>query len=285
MRRLLERVAEQVHVRCVTRWHPLEVAQGVSDLEVWCLIKGRPNSSLLLRSDLHAKYYRADTSAVVGSANLTQKALGWVAFPNLELLVPSQPLPRFEQELVAASLEVTDLIYEDIRSQAAELGNQLATPVDTPGPRAEEGVVPPVSQQAWLPSLRHPEKLYLAYGSLDPHSLPSATREASRSDLDALDLPAGLTEEQFRAHVRMQLLQKPCVHYVMSFIGESQRFGAVRDYLNRLPCAHHEHFDSARAWQTLMRWLLEFFPDRYEVTIANYSEVIRCTNTSRSTGA
>jgi hypothetical protein len=69
-------ISPDVSLRCVTRWFPEEIVAGVSDLEVWSLIHQRSNSSLWLRPDLHAKYYRADQQCLVGSANLTGKALG-----------------------------------------------------------------------------------------------------------------------------------------------------------------------------------------------------------------
>ena len=88
LERLLDKISPNVSLKCITRWFPEEIVTGVSDLEVWNLIQNRPNSSLWLRPDLHAKYYRADNRCLVGSANLTGKALCWSNLPNLELLMP-----------------------------------------------------------------------------------------------------------------------------------------------------------------------------------------------------
>ena len=85
--RLLDKISPGVSLKCITRWFPEEIVAGVSDLEVWNLIQNHDNSSLWLRPDLHAKYYRADNRCLIGSANLTGKALGWSHYPNLELLV------------------------------------------------------------------------------------------------------------------------------------------------------------------------------------------------------
>jgi hypothetical protein len=86
--RLLHHINIEVSLTCVTRWHLDEIISGVSDIEVWDLIRERASASLLLRSDLHAKYYRADDECLIGSANLTMAALGWSSRQNLELLVP-----------------------------------------------------------------------------------------------------------------------------------------------------------------------------------------------------
>lgn len=77
LEKLMNKISPDVSLRCITRWFPEEIVAGVSDLEVWSLIQQRSNSSLWLRPDLHAKYYRADQRCLVGSANLTGKALGW----------------------------------------------------------------------------------------------------------------------------------------------------------------------------------------------------------------
>ena len=118
LERLLNEIHSDVCLKCITRWFPEEIVAGVSDLEVWNLIQSRANSSLWLRPDLHAKYYRADDRCLVGSANLTGKALGWSNFPNLELLVPlsaDEPTVKaFETELLKACIFVTEDLFEQM---------------------------------------------------------------------------------------------------------------------------------------------------------------------------
>ena len=57
---VLEATPKQVRVSLFTRWNPEEVARGVSDLEVFDLVQGRPNTVLSLVNNLHAKLYIAD---------------------------------------------------------------------------------------------------------------------------------------------------------------------------------------------------------------------------------
>ncbi|NNJ13476.1 hypothetical protein EKD04_024430 [Chloroflexales bacterium ZM16-3] len=54
----------------------------------------------------------------------------------------------------------------------------------------------------------------------------------------------------------------------------TQRFGAVRDVLARLPCAATPGFDATLAWQTLMRWLFHFLPVRYTRLPSRHAEVV-----------
>jgi len=275
LKRLLEHVAPEVTIHCVTRWRLDEIVAGVSDLDVWLLIRERPNSTLWLRSDLHAKYYRGDHQALVGSANLTNTALGWSPRPNLELLISSELLPEFEQELLTGSVMVDNSIYEQVRHMVEALPPQTMPKMDsmqfTPASSEHDDMlVMPI--EAWLPMLRRPENLYTAYiGEWD--KLGTGSRIAAISDLQALDIPMGLDREQFEAYVGVQLLQKPIVRQVDQFVETSQRFGAVRDFLKTLPCSAQEGFDGNMAWQSLMRWLLYFLNDRFDMATPSHSEI------------
>jgi hypothetical protein len=185
LKELLAKVSTDITVRCVTRWQPEEILRGVSDLEVWSLIKKRPRSSLLLRPDLHAKFYRADEKCLVGSANLTAKALGWSNSPNLELLVPlmaSEPtLKTFEAELFSGCVQVNESLFEQMSATVqllAEKYPDLSPFVsDTPDASQEE-TSPSIEQvpvEAWLPTLRNPEDLYLAYSGQQEKANHSST--------------------------------------------------------------------------------------------------------------
>lgn len=273
LKRLFEQVDPEVRVNCVTRWRPDEIVAGVSDLEVWLLIRERPNSALWLRSDLHAKYYRGDQRVLIGSANLTNTALGWSPRPNLELLIDAEPLPEFERELLLGSVEVDNSIYEQIKQMVEALPPQpISRPAMTEFIPEDEDDLPTMPIEAWLPMLRRPESLFVAHiGEWD--KLGSGSRIAAISDLRALDIPAGLNREQFEACVGVQLLQKPIVRQVDQFVETPQRFGAVRDLLKTLPCAYQPDFEPDIAWQTLMRWLLYFLPSRYDLSVPRHSEI------------
>lgn len=274
--RLLKGIDKSIKVRCVTRWRPEEILAGVSDLDVWLLIRERLNSTLWLRSDLHAKYYRGDQQALIGSANLTNAALGWSKRSNLEILIHSDPITDFEQELFTGSVEVDDSLYQHIKQIVDALPTQIMPVLEDFAPELleDDDEVLSIPVEAWLPLLRHPENLYTAYiGDWD--QLGTGSRIAALSDLQALDIPKGLTRDQFEAYIGVQLLQKPIVRQVDQFVETSQRFGAVRDLLKTLRCSAQQDFDANNAWQTLMRWLLHFLPIRYELSVPRHSEVFR----------
>jgi hypothetical protein len=131
--------------------------------------------------------------------------------------------------------------------------------------------VPEVSGVGWYPTLRQPQDLYVAY-SVGLERLSRGSAAAAAVDLAALQVPAGLARPEFEGVVSSRLIQTPAVQSVDAFLAESQRFGAVRDLLgDRLGL---DRAGADFAWQTIMRWLLEFLPERYERRVSNWSEVL-----------
>lgn len=288
LEKLLDKISPDVALKCITRWFPEEIVAGVSDLEVWNLIQNRPNSSLWLRPDLHAKYYRADNRCLVGSANLTGKALGWSNLPNLELLMPvsaNEPtLKSFETELLKACIPVTEDLFEQMSLAVQLLSEQASNAIANNSSRVEipENNVATnnsVNINAWLPTLRNPEDLYIAYCG-QTEKLSTASKIAALTDLRSLPIVPNLSQKTFKAYIGTLLLQKPIIQQVDSFVKTPQRFGAVKNLLNSLPCSNNFHFNAERAWQTLMRWLLYFLPNRYALSVPNYSEVFYRIKTS-----
>ena len=266
LQRLLDATAEQVAIEVFTRWRPEEVAARVSDTAILSLAEAR-GGRVLLCDRLHAKYVRFDQRALVGSANLTGAALGWSSAPNLELLaevpVTSAQVVELEARLRSESIAATQALADEVERIAALMPNVVAPEEEA---AADEGAT-----VIWYPRLREPRDLFTAYsGGLD--RLSRASQTAGVIDLVALQLPPGLDREQFEALVASRLLQSPAVQAVDSALADSQRFGAVRDLLaDRLLLSRE---DASFVWQTLMRWLLEFTPERYERSVPRWSEVL-----------
>ena len=292
LRKILSHCAPEQHLQVITRWRLDEIAAGASDPEIWELLKSRASASLWLRANLHAKYYRFGSTCYIGSANVTDSALGWSGRPNLELLAQLPPgeteLAGFEEKLRKNCVKVSQHLYEQLvqlREEYEQLDNRPAAPdhlrfnaAQSMGlvsePEVGSGMSEPqqVNHERWIPHLRYPEELYRAYtGDLD--ALTTATRRHGLRDLRFLNIPEGLPEEAFNKEVKWQLLQMPVVQKVDNYVQVSRRFGAVRDYLQTLPCSEEPGFNATEAWQTLMRWLLYFLEDRYDCQEANYSEI------------
>lgn len=277
-RRLLALAADSIPVTVVTRWKPEEVALGVSDLEIWETVKERASTELRLCSALHAKYYRADQSCLVGSSNLTARALGWASSSNTELLLPipaaNEHIVGFESQLLESSSPVDDSVVDFIRDAAAQLQISRPSPSSAEELAEEASATPACRAGDWVPLLRHPEELYSFYEG-DCDSMTGPARAAAATDLTALDVPRGLSGAQFGGDVGAQMLQSAVVAAVDAYLVESQRFGAVADFLfDQLNKRGVAPTDRDAAWQTLMRWLLFFLPGRYVHSVPHYSEIM-----------
>ncbi len=132
---------------------------------------------------VHAKLFRFDDVALVGSANLTAAALGWSANPNLELLI-EVPARAPEVAVLEASL-ARDAVPASAEIAAAV--ERAAALLPTVSPKVGSADSPPLRPGSWHPLLREPRDLTIAY-SQGPDRLSSASATAAAADLSALEI-------------------------------------------------------------------------------------------------
>ena len=270
--RILEFLGADIDLLCVTRWLPSEIASGASDLEVFEIVRDH-HGSLRLRQNLHAKYYRSDGHVLIGSANLTNSALGWTSDPNLEILVPvdntTRDITEFEEYVLSGAIEVDLELYESMVAASEDWPNfDIAyRPDDT---IVLEGY--PGSPKIWIPASRFPTSLYKVYKDMDSDGLPRLTRESGLQDLFVLQPSSGLDEKLFNQTIGVSLLTMPVFDLIDRQVVTSQRFGAMRDLIKQR--CNLTNDEASRAWQTLIRWIRHFLPDRYEYTRPKHSERI-----------
>ena len=263
--RILGATPTTVRIRVITRWRAEEVAAGVSDVSILEMLGDR--GDVVLHDQLHAKYYRSEGAALIGSANLTGKALGWATLPNLELLVDAYPhqVQELESRLTRDGVVATP----EMAIAVADTAALLARPV-----LYAEGVEQP-ARQVW-PNGSPP---FVIRQISTGHTLVAPCRlrplYAAQGDLSVLDPPVGLSQPAFNALIASRLQQHPAVIDLESQLIGRARFGAVRDHISAR--FDMDTRDASAAWQTLMRWLLTFLPDRYHVETPHHSEVFRLT--------
>jgi hypothetical protein len=162
---------------------------------------------------------------------------------------------------VEATTEMRDLIQ-----QAAEVFSP-SPPLD-----ASVAALAPMSDVTWIPHTRHPDALYRSYSG-SRGELTSSGQEQTFADLTVLDLPPGLPADKFRLLVGSLLIQSPVVVGLDGVLDRPRRFGEIRDFLRERMEADGIDRDPSEVWQTLMRWLLLFLPQRYTCETPRYSEV------------
>jgi hypothetical protein len=207
---LLRHIPTETTVKVITRWLPLEVAVGVSDLEIFDIVAARSGASLWLLDRLHAKLYVADGRVLGGSANLTGAALGWSPNPNLELLTELSPSDDAVQCCLAQLEEARPATAEE-----RERVRKLADGTKTPKIALVDDVEPDAEPTLWLPSLGAPAKLYQAYYEPTRGRLPPDVLDAATADLVALDLPTGLSEADFHGAVAQRLIKMPAIQRLL----------------------------------------------------------------------
>jgi hypothetical protein len=255
-------VQTEVAVDVFTRWHPKEIAAGVSDLEVFEIVAARPNAALYLIDNLHAKIYVSDEAVLTGSANLTAPALGWCRSPNLEILLAVSKdaieIQRCLDSIVNAR-EATEAERNQIRDQAAGFEADLL-------PDAEPMVADLAT--SWLPLSGGPSRLFQVYVGNNLDRLTSATVQAARYDLDALGLPGGLSEPEFDRAVAARFVGMPALGVIMSRVADdlsdADAVAVLEDplYAGAMP--------PESQWLVIKEWFMYFMKDSIEVAPQSY---------------
>jgi hypothetical protein len=188
---------------------------------------------------------------------------------------------RWEEDLFRTCVEADQSLVHEMERLVARLSETVTLVTDEPtGDSPAATVQPDTSTYSWLPSLRYPDQLYMAYvGRLE--ELTSASRDLALGDLSMLKLPRGLAETSFDATIGAILLQMPMIHKVDQFVAKPRRFGEVRTILSSSKGASYA-FDPSAAGQTLIRWLRHFLPERYNLAVPNYSEILYRTDDKRT---
>jgi hypothetical protein len=174
---LTSALPSEARLTLVTRWHPADIARGVSDTDVLDVVRARPNSELLLHPSLHAKVFLCDDYAFIGSANLTNSGVGLGSRPNVELSTLLQPAPtavgvflnRVIYESTIATAKIKAAIDEQAREYERIYGDERQS-ISLVYQSPDEWHPP------WLfPQLRAPDRLFAIYSDAD--DLPVDVRQ------------------------------------------------------------------------------------------------------------
>lgn len=263
LRRILEEIPACVgSVDVVTRWRPEEVAAGVSDLEVLDLVAARAGARLFLHAHLHAKVFLLDGQALVGSANLTDTALGWREPANIEYVVQTtdqaEAVRAFTEMLIAIGQPEDRNIQSAVRKAAdALLAQGLVSPPQAVGDYQKFGA------EFWLPTCPRPDLLYRVYGGSIGRRLLEEPLSMAIDDLAFLAPLRGLNEVDFIQFVAAMLLQVRCIAELDALANKGVNDVDAASFISgRMREGHN--LDPAALWSVLKDWLQHFYPNRYE---------------------
>ena len=275
--RLLDRVLPTASITVVTRWRPADLLAGASDLDVFDLAQSR-SVRLLLRHDLHAKLFAADDQCLVGSANVTDTALGWRTPANLELITPiartAPSIIRFEEELLAGAVPATAQDKQRLRELVDRLASQASIVI---AEAADDQTTPGLLAPDWVPRTMNPEELYLVYAG-DGERVSRRALHAMHDELAHLGVAPGMSEGDFRAWVAATITQTPLIRGVTQRIEEQGAMTepALEQLLAGLGVATSD-YPAHQGLVAIQRWLDYFLPDQYQTT-QDSIKIIRATN-------
>ena len=210
---VIDQLGTGASVECFTRWIPVDIQVGASDLDCRTAVVDR-GGSFRLHNRLHAKYYRFDDRVLVGSANMTASGLSYPRRGNIEILCePGRPfVPAvFEAVLKGESREVSD---DDFR-------------IWQRCPVIERELVPSIAALAendldeWIPQTRNPGYLWMSYSGNEAHIVSREQRALASLDLRTLQVPLGLTSESFHYWIRLSLHASPFMDSARQFGGRT----------------------------------------------------------------
>ena len=269
-RRLLASVPGTVRdLTCITRWLPEDIASGVCDLEIFDDILNVRGGRLLVHPHLHAKYYSNGRQALVGSANLTSRGLGWHTPANIEILVALPAdfpgLVNWEAMLLESAIEASEQLRQQLLIQA-DLLKQAGSMHHSPEVELETEEQDRIT--LWVPECPVPERLWEVYRGGGADTMVSSAYKAAQDDLVALSPPAGLTDELFTAYVAGILRQMPLVVELDKLAVAGLTDTTAQELLAGHLDGHSDVMnESVQVWRTVKLWLTHFFPEVYRLEI------------------
>lgn len=247
---LLEVVPAETHVRCVTRWLPEEVAQGVSDLAVLDLLEARGNSRLMLVDELHAKIYVRGSACLAGSANVTLAGMGITSHSNIEVLVESTVedpgVADALSEIARREREATRVVAETVRALASSYAADSA----------EGG-----ENNIWFPKSRRPQEAYQVYSRGPAEAYLSNAESQLVSDIVQANLPAGLNRGEFIHEMRVLLSNIPLSKALL--MSDDDAIVSRADAHVQLGPWCSSDYSVSDLWTAFVQWMVHFFPDKF----------------------
>lgn len=250
---------------CVTRWLPADIATGVCDLEILDLIEKYSSGKLLVHPHLHAKYYRADQRCLVGSANITNRGLGWATPSNIELIVELSAgftnLDIWEKSLVGSAVVATQELREQIDHEAERL---ITEDVSYKTLKAEESIGDEVPSSQWVPMCPIPEQLWNVYIGQGQDEMVTSAWKAAQMDLKALQVPNGLSKNLFKAYISSIFKEMPVIQEIQLLASKGLTDAQAQDFL-KTKFRESTQSEIDKMWNVLKAWFTCFLGHDYRI--------------------
>jgi hypothetical protein len=230
LKRLLNQFESVAELQVVTRWNPMDLVTGVSDIEIFPYLN-ELRIHLYAHKSIHLKLFAfVDGTAIVGSGNLTNAGMGWSETSNVEAGTVVT-LTQTDWAHVNRILRQCDRVDE----AAFDLANAYKQAHAIPA--------------RMLPSFELPSSKLKGYSLLDlpaapsPEALVQSLRAAVRHnefapdvahDMQLFELRSDMVEGEVEAQLLRVYRLLPAVQALVSWLYEtnSRSFGEVTAWLH-----------------------------------------------------
>lgn len=262
---LVKNISNEVSIEVYTRWKAHEILLGVSDLSVFDYISSINHGKVYISDRLHAKFYRSDDRVIIGSANVTHSALGWVKEPNIEFLVEIDP-NLYQVKTLENELSHFEIVTPETRDHFKNLVESLSEmSIDNIKSRFEEDEELKSQYEAWLPACTVPDILHAVYSNESRgRRFSSGAIDDACSDIVDLGIPPGLGKQDFEIFVRDRLYELPSfkefIDRASSVLTENEAIIIIKkmrpDYLDQ---------EAKFCWNIVLEWVRVFFNEEIEI--------------------
>ena len=272
---VLSFIKEKASIRVLTRASMQYFILGSSDIECWPVI-WRKGGDIYIEQTLHAKYYRFDDCVLIGSANITERALNKSDKPNLEListLTLDDVTRRVEKQLFAGRVAVDKSLYRRLKSAVDRYKKNkevltFKNKVERLKKRYEAELETVVIPDTWCFMTKSPVNLWIYYQ--DPSRLGKDDQVAAQTDLSTLRISPDdkLSERDFCSLVASRLRTWLLYSKLNQLFDENEtsdypylRYGYIRDSLGLLDDGEHDSLNGSV--NAFFNWMITFFPKEF----------------------
>lgn len=233
LKSLIDSTNKTDNLKVITRWRVEELWKGVSDLNIYTLLRER-NIPLYINERLHAKLFVFGYNrAICTSSNVTSAALGEHNGRNFEIGCETTMSISDWQELYALldkSLRVTDNIYNEYKKILDSLPSPVA-PENFPKPNIQPEKL--TFSYRDFPATRSPEKLYQILQKKEGATGDERNRMAH--DLAVFGIDPNLPETHFIEACKLAFKSTDFAMILYRFIEKekSVRFGQIRKWITQ----------------------------------------------------
>ena len=279
---LEEMMQHQEEVHIVTSWRKDHLISGVSDLELYNLVKERPNWQLYINDRLHAKVYCKNFSTMlIGSANLTKRGLQDTEESNHEVMVKTvcdEGSKQKMMEILQESLIMNDEQFQFYKAWFASVSHDL--PVFDTGSVIEPTLANELFFVSQLPASASPRRLWSIISEDEEGDESWNEYEAAEHDMANMKLKMRQfsTFDQFMRALKVALGRNAFFEAFLRRIDSTGlQFGFAKEWVQTTciddPVPYRK--DLTRTVQYLFAWTVALYPDEFEIIRPYHSEILR----------